>query len=123
MHGGLGYLQREFLQKADLQYSLTLYLARIPLPLHFPLAEDQTSLPSGQQRLGVPKVRSLESAPGGMIAIYQSGTAYSTRTAVVVVCKSWAKRTKLMMPARGRRGYRRDIVDVNETNDMAFNQY
>jgi hypothetical protein len=35
------------------------HLARFPLPLHFTLVEDASSLPSRQQRLGIPKVRSL----------------------------------------------------------------
>lgn len=120
MYGGLGNLQRGFLQEPGFKYELTSYLARISLPLHFTLAEDPTSLPPGQQRLGVPKVRPLEPAAGGTIETYQSGTAYSTLTMVVVYNLG---RTKLMMPARGRRGYRRDIIDTNETNDMAFNQY
>lgn len=33
--------------------------ARFPLPLHLALVEDASSLPSRQQRLGVPKVRSI----------------------------------------------------------------
>ena len=62
------------------EYELTLYVARIPFPLHLALAEDPTSLPPGQQRLGVPKVRPLNPASAGTIATYQSGTAYSTLT-------------------------------------------
>ena len=34
-------------------------IARFPLPLHLTLVEGTTSLPSGQQRLGVPEVWSL----------------------------------------------------------------
>jgi hypothetical protein len=33
--------------------------ARLPLPLHLALAEDSSSLPPGQQRLGIPKVRPI----------------------------------------------------------------
>lgn len=60
MYGGLGNLQRKLLEKTGLKYELTSNLARISLPLHFALAEDPTSLPSRQQGLGVPEVRSLD---------------------------------------------------------------
>lgn len=104
-----------------MKHGLTLYLARISLPLHFALAEDPTSLPPGQQRLGVPKVRSLKPAAGGMIAIYGSETAYSTLTWDDGI-QSWANETD---DARTRPApiSTRDIIDTNETNDMAFNQY
>jgi hypothetical protein len=36
--------------------SLMMVLARFPLPLHLPLAEDPASLPTRQQRLGIPEV-------------------------------------------------------------------
>lgn len=39
-----------------------MFTARIPLPLHFALAEDEAGLPSGQQGLGIPEVRSLREA-------------------------------------------------------------
>ena len=34
--------------------------ARLPLPLHFTMAQDQTSLPVRQPRLGVPKIRPID---------------------------------------------------------------
>jgi len=34
-------------------------IARLSLPLHFPLAEDTTSMSAGQPRLGVPEVRKV----------------------------------------------------------------
>ena len=39
---------------------LTQNTARLPLPLHLALVEDQTSLPARQPRLGVPEVRKVE---------------------------------------------------------------
>lgn len=104
-----------------MKHELTWHVARISFPLHFALAEDPTSLPPGQQRLGVPKVRPLEPAPGGTIAIYGTGTAYSTLTWDGGI-QSWANETD---DARTRPApiSIRDIIDTNETNDMAFNQY
>jgi hypothetical protein len=56
--------------------------ACLPLPLHFPMAEDKTSVPSGQSGLGIPEVWSLKwdgmwskqwLAPRGQVAVVEHG--------------------------------------------------
>lgn len=44
------------------------FIARLPLSLHFTLAQDQTSVSVGQSRLGVPKVRSVVNFNDGLRA-------------------------------------------------------
>ena len=64
VHGCLGNLQRKSCSSGErghedekLTYDLA---ARFPLPLHFPMAQDSTSLPARQPRLGVPEIWSLD---------------------------------------------------------------
>ena len=69
MYGSLGDLQRKnsFLRNSD-EYLLILFLkstaARIPFPLYLEMVEGPVGMPTGQQRLGVPKVRPIKSREG-----------------------------------------------------------
>jgi hypothetical protein len=63
VHCRVGHLQREFLPIVCI-LEIMYYrerTARLPLPLHLPLAQDPPSMPAGQPRLGVPEVRPLRS--------------------------------------------------------------
>lgn len=57
----MGYLQCKKMENPLVLHLLIIDPARLPLPLHFSLVEDTSSLPTRQQRLGVPKVWSLRS--------------------------------------------------------------
>jgi hypothetical protein len=59
MHRSLGHLQRKAPSISITSHVTDFTQARIPLPLHLALAEDSSSLPPGQQRLGIPKVRPI----------------------------------------------------------------
>lgn len=62
VHRGLGHLQRMFERDITRRLWLTI-TARISLPLHFPMAQDATSVPAGQPRLGIPEVRPISEPP------------------------------------------------------------
>jgi len=59
MYRRLGHLQRKLLPTLISRHCTNLTQACLPLPLHLTLAQDPSSLPSGQQRLGIPKVRPI----------------------------------------------------------------
>jgi hypothetical protein len=59
MHRSLGHLQCKAPPISINCHLTDLTQARFPFPLYLALAEDSPGLPSGQQRLGVPKVRPL----------------------------------------------------------------
>lgn len=91
VHGGLGRVQRKDNNLHNITHffgiiiyrihsALSLHLsttktARFPFPLHFAVAEDATSVPAGQQGVGVPEVRTLEPAgvdpanPGARVCV------------------------------------------------------
>lgn len=59
MYRSLGHLQRERQQSYIIAIYANSMQARLPLPLHLTLAQDPSSLPSRQQRLGIPEVRPI----------------------------------------------------------------
>jgi hypothetical protein len=58
VHSRLGHLQRASASLCE--FSQLTVTARIPLPLHLPMAQDAPSVSARQPRLGVPEVRSVE---------------------------------------------------------------
>lgn len=59
MYRSLGHLQRKLPPTLINRHCTNLTQARLPLPLHLTLAQDPSGLPSGQQRLGISKVRQI----------------------------------------------------------------
>lgn len=70
----MGYLQRPYTHSKpiigipfsslsmNVLTNISLSTARIPLPLHLPMAQDPTGMPTRQPRLGVPEVRTVDGA-------------------------------------------------------------